>query len=58
MRVFPPCQVAAIRGQLQKLRDDKAAALVPIVQASGEVDAHAAKLRARRQELVKEIEGA
>ena len=50
-------QVAAIRGALQKLRDDKAVALAPLLQSSADADTNAARLRARRQELVKEIEG-
>ncbi len=54
----PLPQVLAVRAQLQKLRDDKKAALDPFIAASSEVDAQAAKLRAKRAELLKELEGA
>ena len=51
-------QVLAVRAQLQKLRDDKKVALEPFIAASADVDAQAAKLRVRRAELLKELEGA
>ncbi len=56
----PGCveQVLAVRAQLQKLRDDKKVALEPFIAASADVDAQAAKLRVRRAELLKELEGA
>jgi hypothetical protein len=43
---------------MNKLRSEQSALLAPVVETTSKLDVEAAKLRARRQELIKEIDGA